>query len=70
MIVQAEVSLYPLNTENLREPIETSLDRLNGTPLEVQTSKMSTIMSWGMRKTFDASPQSSDYLKDACVARV
>ena len=58
MIVQTEVSLYPLRTMNLHEPIEAFLDQLNSAPVEVHAGELSTIISGDLRETFETLAQS------------
>lgn len=42
MIVQAEVSLYPLRTPSLGEPIASFLERLESAGLEIEAGPMSS----------------------------
>ena len=54
MVVQAEVSLYPLGTDSLSEGIDTFLDQFKGRPLEVSTGAMSTVIVGELAETYEA----------------
>ena len=54
MRVQAEISLYPLRTEELSEPIETFCRSLADNDLSVELGPMSTRISGELRNVFRA----------------
>jgi len=54
MRVQAEVSLYPLRTTDLSEPIEAFCGLLKRRGLEINMGSMSTRISGDHRKVFAA----------------
>ena len=54
MRIQAEVSLYPLRTNELLKPIDTFCQSLAGAGLEVNAGPMSTRISGELRDVFDA----------------
>lgn len=57
MIVQAEVGLYPLKTQEPSEHIEAFLNRLGSTALEIRRGSMSTVISGELGETFEALAQ-------------
>jgi uncharacterized protein YqgV (UPF0045/DUF77 family) len=58
VIVQAEISLYPLKSESLDEPVKSFVAQLSQAPLDVETGRMSTVISGELKETFDALAES------------
>lgn len=54
MVVQAEVSLYPLKTEDLNEAIGVFVSGLQSKPIQVTPGTMSTLVTGEMRETLTA----------------
>ena len=54
MNVQAELSLYPLRTQTLSEPIGVFCDALEMSGLHVDSGAMSTVLSGELGEVFDA----------------
>ncbi len=64
MIVQAEVSLYPLDAKRVSEPIEGFIDRLKEAPVTLRTGAMSTVISGETMDTFRALGDSFAWVAD------
>ncbi len=60
MKVQAEVSLYPLRTASLSEPIDQFLDRLRRRGLAVEVTPMSTRLEGESGEIFQALREAFD----------
>jgi uncharacterized protein YqgV (UPF0045/DUF77 family) len=54
MRVQAEVSLYPLRTEELSGPVEEFCRVLRSHSLHIETGSMSTVIAGESKELFDA----------------
>ncbi len=54
MKTQAELSIYPLRTESLSEPIEEFCKILYGYGLEIKTTSMSTVIAGESNDLFKA----------------
>lgn len=54
MISQAQISLYPLRTESLSEPIERLISILRESGLELKTNAMSTAVKGSSDMLFNA----------------
>jgi len=54
MLVQAEVSLYPLKTDTIKEAIESFIRDLEGGSLRVKSGTMSTCVTGEMQETLTA----------------
>jgi uncharacterized protein YqgV (UPF0045/DUF77 family) len=54
MMIQAEVSLYPLKTDEIGVAIESFIEHLDGHDLEVKSGPMSTQISGDCAKVFAA----------------
>lgn len=54
MVVQAEISLYPLKTESLSGPIEEFCGLLKRPGLKIETGPMSTRVKGEAAEVFDA----------------
>lgn len=68
MIVQSEVSLYPLMTESLSEGIDTFLHHFKGRLLEVRTGAMSTVIVGELTETFEAMAEAFASVAKLCPA--
>ena len=64
MRVQAQVSIYPLKTKSLTEPIEAFCDALRGYDLKVETQSMNTLISGESDAVFSAIARSFEMLAD------
>lgn len=58
MIVQAEVGLYPLKTQEPGKQVEAFLNRLGSTSLQIHPGGMTTVTSGELRETFEALAES------------
>ena len=62
MKVQAEISVYPLRTQSLSEPVEKFCKVLRDHGLEVKTTAMSTFVSGESRELFKACNEAFEQL--------
>ena len=62
MKVQAEISIYPLRTQSLSEPVEEFCRILRDHGLEIKTTAMSTFVSGESRELFKACNEAFEQL--------
>ncbi|RQV98007.1 hypothetical protein EH221_02865 [bacterium] len=62
MKIQAEVSIYPLRTESLSQPIQEFCEILDSCGLEITTTNMSTLVSGDSGILFKACEKAFDQL--------
>ena len=64
MKIQAEISIYPLRTESLSEPVEEFCRILSDHGLEIKTASMSTVVRGELKDLFKASAVAFEQLAE------